>query len=154
MSQPDNRHLMQSENRGDSDRQIVDDLQLVARLATRDATAWGDFIDRYSTLLYGVTRRKLFAEDEDEVRSVYVDILHSLYHGKISEYAGRSPLSAWLVVLARGAAVDFLRRRDGRDQLPASHEQLSDLEKRVFRLRFVDGLSLDVVAHILRDQGH
>jgi RNA polymerase sigma factor (sigma-70 family) len=153
MSQPNFRHI-QSGARGDSDRQIVEDLALVARLAAGGNEAWHTFVEQYSLLLYGVVRRKLFAEDEDEIRTVYVDILHTLYHGKIAEYRGQSPLSAWLVVLARGVAVDFLRKRDGRDQLPAGYETLSEVEREVFRLRYVEGLKLGVVVHVLRERGH
>ena len=137
----------------DSSDRLAEDALLARRLADKDATAWQSFFERYSGLIYTVVRRKLFAEDEDEVRTVFADVLHKLHGGKIAEYSGRAPLSAWLIVVARGMALDYLRHRDGRDQPPDGYGELSDLEQEVFKLRYVDGVSLEVIIHVLGERG-
>lgn len=143
-----------SESAHDVARRIAADVERAHRLNERDVAAWQAFVLDYSPLLYGVIRRVLFAEDDDAVRTVYVDVLHDLYNGKIGEFRGQSPLSAWLVVLARGSAVDYLRKRDGRDQLPAAFEELSAAEREAFKLRYVEGMDIANVVVVLRELGY
>lgn len=92
-----------------------------------------------------VLRQQLFAEDSDEISTVYVDILEDLYKGKLSDYEGRSALSTWLVLVSRGKALDYLRRKRGRKRLPKGFERLDAFDRRVFQLHYVEGLSLEVL---------
>jgi RNA polymerase sigma factor (sigma-70 family) len=114
---------------------------------------WHAFVDRYAGLIYSVVRRKLFVEDEDEVRTVFADILEALYHGKLAEFRGSSELSTWLIVVSRGKALDHLRHLQGRRKMPQGFETLSAFEQQVFRLHHVEGLGFDAVIHSLHSAG-
>lgn len=143
---PSHRHARSSERPSD-------DVGLVAELRRDDASAWQHFFAEYSGLIYVVVRRQLFVEDEDEVRDVFVEVLHKLHQGKISEYEGRAPLAAWLIVVARGTALDYLRKRDGRDQPPSAIRDLSNFERDVLRLRYVEGMTIDLIGDMMRARG-
>lgn len=114
---------------------------------------WHAFVDRYAGLIYSVVRRQLFVEDEDEVRTVFADILEALYRGKLAEFRGSSELSTWLIVVSRGKALDHLRHLQGRRKMPQGFETLSAFEQQVFRLHHVEGLAFDAVLHSLDSAG-
>lgn len=143
------------QSKGDRDKRsrVEEDLALIARVEAGSTPHWHSFVDRYAGLIYSVIRRQLFAEDEDEIRDVFVEVLDTLYNGKLGEYEGRSELSTWLIVISRGKALDYLRKRDGRRKLPVSHDQLSPLEQDVFRLHHVEGLGFEAVIHTLASTG-
>ncbi|MCH7549586.1 MAG: sigma-70 family RNA polymerase sigma factor [Candidatus Krumholzibacteriota bacterium] len=144
---------MQSKGDRDKRSRVEEDLALIARVEAGSTPHWHSFVDRYAGLIYSVIRRQLFAEDEDEIRDVFVEVLDTLYNGKLGEYEGRSELSTWLIVISRGKALDYLRKRDGRRKLPVSHDQLSPLEQDVFRLHHVEGLGFEAVIHTLASTG-
>jgi RNA polymerase sigma factor (sigma-70 family) len=110
-------------------------------------------VDRYAGLIYSVIRRQLFVEDEDEVRTVFADVLEALYHGKLAEFRGSSELSTWLIVVSRGKALDHLRHIQGRRKTPQGWDTLSQFEREVFRLHHVEGLGFDAVIQSLRSAG-
>jgi len=132
---------------------VEEDLALIARVDEGSTPHWHAFVDRYAGLIYSVIRRQLFAEDEDEIRDVFTEVLDTLYRGKLTEYEGRSELSTWLIVISRGKALDYLRRRDGRRKLPLAHDQLTPLEQDIFRLHHVEGLGFEAVIHTLASTG-
>lgn len=132
---------------------IAEDQVLIQEILDGSTVHWHAFVDRYSGLIYSVIRRQLFAEEEDEIRGVFTDVLDALYNGKLAEYEGRAELSTWLIVISRGKALDYLRKRDGRRKLPQAHDQLSPLEQQVFRLHHVEGLSFEAVIHTLASAG-
>jgi RNA polymerase sigma factor (sigma-70 family) len=131
----------------ESDRRLVDGI-LAGIL-----TAWHEFVERYSSLIYATLRTHLIAEDEDEVRGAYVDLLYSLYHGKLASFEGRSKLSTWLVLVARNAAFDRLRQLYGRGRPPAGWQALDPVTREVYRLAIVEGLSFDFVRRMARPAG-
>ena len=137
----------------DREARIREDLALIGEILDGSTAQWHTFVDRYAGLIYSVIRRQLFAEDEDEIRGVFTDVLDALYNGKLGEYEGRADLSTWLIVISRGKALDYLRRRDGRRKLPQAHDQLSPLEQQVFRLHHVEGLSFEALIHTLDAAG-
>lgn len=130
------------------------EFDLIAEIQSGSVVHWQRFVERYAGLIYSVIRRQLFAEDEDEVRTVFADVLHDLYHGKLDEYKGRAELSTWLIVVSRGKALDYLRSRDGRRALPAAYDSMSPLQREVFRLFHTEGLSLELVVDGLAHAGH
>jgi RNA polymerase sigma factor (sigma-70 family) len=114
---------------------------------------WHAFVDRYAGLIYSVVRRQLFAEDEDDVRTAFADVLASLYQGKLAEFRGSSELSTWLIVVARGKALDHLRHIQGRRKAPQGFDTLSPFEQEVFKLHHVEGLGFEAVILSLRSAG-
>jgi len=132
---------------------VHEDLALIEMILGGSTVHWHAFVDRYAGLIYSVVRRQLFVEDEDEVRTVFADILEALYRGKLAEFRGASELSTWLIVVSRGKALDHLRHLQGRRKHPQGYESLSPFEKEVFRLHHVEGLGFDAVIHSLRSGG-
>jgi RNA polymerase sigma factor (sigma-70 family) len=125
------------------------DLNLAKAISGGSVSAWHKFLNRYSGLIYGVVRRHLFTEDEDEVRGAYVDILKCLYDGEIKNYRGESHLTTWLMAAVRSRTLDLFRKRHGRLRLPRGYKRLSELDKKVLRFYFVERLPLEIVVHML-----
>ena len=132
---------------------VHEDLALIEMVLGGSTVHWHAFVDRYAGLIYSVVRRQLFVEEEDEVRTVFADILESLYRGKLAEFRGSSELSTWLIVVSRGKALDHLRHLQGRRKHPQGYETLSPFEREVFRLHHVEGLGFDAVIHSLQSAG-
>jgi len=130
------------------------DLALIEAIQSGSEAHWQRFVERFSGLIYSVVRRQLFAEDEDEVRTVFVDVLADLYRGKLGEYEGRAELSTWLIVVSRGKALDYLRSRDGRRSLPAAYDDFTPFQQEVFRLFHTEGLPIELVIDTLQRSGH
>ena len=128
---------------------FADDLELVESISSGSITAWHRFINRYSGLIYSIVRRHLLTEDEDEIRSVYVDILKTLYEGELEKYRGEAPLATWLIVSTRSRTIDAARKRHGRIRTPAGYDRLSGFDKKVFQLFYIDRLPLEIVVHTL-----
>jgi RNA polymerase sigma factor (sigma-70 family) len=127
------------------------DLTLVREVMAGSVDAWHRFVDRYCGLLEAVVGRYL--KDPEEARTVVVELLEHLYHGKLAEYGGRAALSTWLVPVARSASVDHLRRRLGRPQTLRFSATLEEPDRTVFRMVHLQGLSVDAVLHRLAVEG-
>jgi RNA polymerase sigma factor (sigma-70 family) len=132
---------------------VQEDLALIEMILGGSTVHWHAFVDRYAGLIYSVVRRQLFVEDDDEVRTVFADILEALYRGKLAEFRGNSELSTWLIVVSRGKALDHLRHLQGRRKHPQGYETLSPFEREVFRFYHVEGLGFDAVIHSLQSAG-
>jgi len=117
-------------------------------------TAWHAFLAEYAELIYRVIARHMPAEDVDETRNVYVDILRSLYHGGLEKYEMRGSLHGWLAVYARRRAIDYVRSKYGRRRLPGGYEQLTRLEKDVFDIYVREHGSMEMLVHMLEWKGH
>jgi RNA polymerase sigma factor (sigma-70 family) len=124
---------------------LKQDMELVQAVLSGSVESWHVFVDRYTGLVMSVLRQQLFVEDIDEIRNVYVDVLEDLFNNKLKEYGGRASLATWLVLVTRGKATDYLRRKRGRRQLPRGWEALSEFDRRVFQLYFVEGLGFDSI---------
>ena len=91
--------------------------------------------------------------DREEIRTVYIDVLTDLYRGKLLTYQGRSALSTWLVPMARNAAIDHVRKRLGRQLVPAEIQAMGEPAGRIYHLYFLEGLSLEAVIHRMGNGG-
>ena len=140
-------------NARQKESRVHEDLALIEMILGGSTAHWHAFVDRYAGLIYSVVRRQLFVEDEDEVRTVFADILEVLYRGKLAEFRGNSELSTWLIVVSRGKALDHLRHLQGRRKTPQGYETLSAFEREVFKLHHVEGLGFDAVIISLRSAG-
>jgi RNA polymerase sigma factor (sigma-70 family) len=130
-----------------------DDLDLVRAVLSGSVESWHAFVDRYSGLILSVLRQQLFGEDDDEIQTVYVDVLKDLYDDKLREYRGKAAITTWLVLVARGKAVDCLRKKRGRRQLPTGYDRLTAQDRKVFQLHFVEGLDFEAVLLTLNWNG-
>ncbi|HOX24649.1 MAG TPA: sigma factor-like helix-turn-helix DNA-binding protein [Candidatus Krumholzibacteria bacterium] len=127
------------------------DLELAEAVLRGDVAAWHEFIETRSGVILAVLRRYLF--DHDEVRTVYVDVLARLRRGQLATYEGRSKLTTWLTLVARGAAADHLRHRLGRRDEPPGLSALDERAREVYRLYYVEGIPYEDVRLRLRESG-
>jgi RNA polymerase sigma factor (sigma-70 family) len=130
------------------------DRALVHAILRGSDKAWHHFLTDYSSLVYHVVRRHMFVEDDDEIRTVYVDILKKLHDGSIRGYENRAYLSTWLTVYTRARTFDYLRSRNGRYREPECVRKLGVLERRVLQMYYIEKQSLEVAIHTLRWEGH
>ena len=121
------------------------DFKIASAILEGSEKAWHDFVERYSGLILGVIRRQLFEADEDQIRTIYVEILTSLYTGSLKKYRARSSLSTWLIVFTRNRARDFLRKLYGRSTEPTGYGKLKKRDKMIFKLFYVEMLPLDAI---------
>jgi RNA polymerase sigma factor (sigma-70 family) len=92
-------------------------------------------------------------DDEDEIRSAFVDILSALYKGELGLYRGDAPLSSWLIVSTRSRTIDAARKRHGRIRPPEGYDKLSPFDQKVWQLFYIDGLPIEIVIHTLAWKG-
>lgn len=132
---------------------IQADVRLVESITGGSIGAWHTFLERYSGLVYGVIKRHLFSNDEEDRRNLYVDVLDGLYNGGLAKYEGRAPLSTWIIVFTRARTLDQVRHERGRFRQPKAYEELSTFEREVLRLFYVERMTLEFVIHTLRWKG-
>lgn len=132
---------------------FAEDIRLVESISSGSTSAWHNFINRYSGLIYSVIRRHYYVQDEDEIRSLYVDILKGLYDGELAKYRGGARLAGWLIVSTRSRTIDAARKQRGRIRPPAGYDKLSEIDKKVFQLFYVDRLPLEIVVCTLDWKG-
>lgn len=129
------------------------DLNLVDSVSRGSVKSWHDFLRLYSGLIYSVTKRHFPFESEDDVRTIYVDILKSLYDSDLAKYGGQVSLATWLILVVRRKALDHIRSLYGRYREPAGFKNLNDFDKKIFKLYYLEKLNIDVVIHTLNWNG-
>lgn len=129
-------------------QQLRNDRQLVNAILSGSVQAWHQLIELYAGLILSVLRRHIF--DEEDLRTAFVEVLSRLHRTKLRTYQGRSPLSIWIIIVSRTTALDMLRTRFGRSNLPTGVHRLGRLHHEVYRLYYVEGLDLDTVRHWAR----
>ncbi len=144
------KHESGSRDVNGSTAPLQDDPNLVSSILNGSETAWHDFIERFSGLILGVIKRQLFEADDDQIRTIYVEILASLQDGALKTYRGTSSLATWLIVFTRNRARDHLRRLYGRPTEPTGFTELDERDKLVFKLFHVERLPLEAVVLQLR----
>ena len=122
------RFFGQIVNQRENEQELAEqDVALIRRMAARDASALGEFYDRYSALMFSVAVRILndTAEAEDVLQEAFGQIWEKaeLFDSKL----GR-PVS-WAVTLVRNRAIDHLRASVRRSRLAeeAAAESAPDL---------------------------
>ena len=91
------------------------DLAVVRTILSGDPHAWIAFVERYAGLILAMIRRYLRHGDQDDIRTVFADVLASLRKTRLRTYEGRASLSTWLTLVARSEVMDHLRRKFGRN---------------------------------------
>lgn len=86
-----------------------DDLALVQRIVDRRQDALSELYDRYAPLLLAVTRRIL--ESPSQAEEALLETFFQVWNQAERFDSGGSSVSTWLVVLARGRALERLRQR-------------------------------------------
>lgn len=89
------------------------------KLTAGDKRAWDAFVDRFSGVIYSAVRNAIAARrpdvNEEDVRDlvqgVFIRLVKEEYRLLKSYDPSRASLVTWLTIVARSAAIDFLRRR-------------------------------------------
>jgi RNA polymerase sigma factor (sigma-70 family) len=123
----------------DASRDHDHDLESVRAILRGSTEAWSAFLVRYSGLIHAVIRRHVRIGDDDDHRTIYVDVIEALYRHKLATYEGRAALSTWLTIVTRTAVLDFLRRRFGRRRPPKGLQGLDAVEQSLFRMFYIEG---------------
>ena len=134
----------------------LSDDALRALLRRDPAAGWRAFIEQYTPLLVAMIRRAGLS-DRDEIMDVYVLVCELLsargFERLRSQDAGRGSIGAWLAVVARHAAIDWLRSKKGRRRLFEAVAALTPFDRRVFELFYWDDRSPSEIAELLADGG-
>jgi RNA polymerase sigma factor (sigma-70 family) len=132
-----------------SDSVLDEDMALVQEILGGSVDAWRTFVNLYSGLIYDVVRRFLFTRDQEEIRTLWADILEIFYNGELAKYKKCARLSTWLVVFTRARTIDYVRKQRGRHRDPVGFQHLSDFDRNVLQLFYVEKQSLDIVTQTL-----
>lgn len=93
----------------------VNDEFLLDRVRVNDPKAMADVFDRYGSTVYSVALRIL--KDPGQAEDVMQEIFFQIWQNPNTFVQGRGSLGAWLAVVARNRAIDFLRRRKPTDSV-------------------------------------
>ena len=150
----------------------TDEARLIQRAQSGDATAFAEIYDRCQPAIYRYIFYQIndVAAAEDLTGEVFVRLVE-----KIDRFTYRDrPLLAWLYTIARNLVTDYYRRAGRQPPLPngletahtpdleetvehrlaqrrlaAALAHLTDDQRQVIILKFVEGLDNEMVAHTL-----
>jgi RNA polymerase sigma-70 factor, ECF subfamily len=88
---------------------VAPDLAAVVAMKAGDQGALAELYDRYSSVVYAVALRVL--GDAGAAEDVLQEVFLQLWRNPAGFDAARGSLGAWLAVISRNRAIDFLRRR-------------------------------------------
>jgi RNA polymerase sigma-70 factor (ECF subfamily) len=88
---------------------VAPDLAAVLAMKSGDQSALAELYDRYSSVVYAVALRVL--GDAGAAEDVLQEVFLQLWRNPAGFDAARGSLGAWLAVISRNRAIDFLRRR-------------------------------------------
>lgn len=97
---------------------------LIKRVSLADRTAFSELYDATSAKLFAVIVR--IVRDNEEAQDALQDCYANLWSRARSFDAGRARAMGWLVMIARNAAIDRLRRRRPAQPLTPAHEPVDD----------------------------
>jgi RNA polymerase sigma-70 factor (ECF subfamily) len=107
-----NPYSKQKETNGLSSAEFKEgstDISLVSAIRSGNQSAMGELYDRYSGLVYSVAQRVL--ADTGAAEDVLQEVFMQLWRRPGVFDSTRGNLGAWLAVISRNRAVDFLRKR-------------------------------------------
>lgn len=109
-------------------------------------SAWSEFLDRYSGLIYHVVLT--FDRDPDRSGNCYLFVCQQLAANDFRrlrkfKLAGAASFSTWLCAVARNLCLDWHRKEHGRYRVFGSIAQKSAADQILFELVFRQGLSLE-----------
>jgi RNA polymerase sigma-70 factor (ECF subfamily) len=91
------------------DQPQVTDSMLMSRIRAGDEDALATLHDRYSQVVYSVALRVL--GETTQAEDILQEIFLQLWRNPQTFDSSRGSLGAWLAVIARHRAIDYLRRR-------------------------------------------
>lgn len=153
-----NQRMQSNERREPLDLEAREDVRLLTLIAGGDQHAFAAFYRRRSGLIYSLLARML--AHEMETQEVMQDVFIQIWRRAAQFDSARSSPMAWIIMIARGLAVDRLRSRSRRSAGHAAYEQeLVSLEVEVNGFRPVQRDDLadacaSALNHLPEEQGH
>lgn len=120
--------------------------KLLRMLGTPAAgTAWQEFLARHTPLMLSVIRQ--YQHQEQRIHDCYIYVCEKLADDRFRRLRswrrqGQTRFSTWLRAVVSNLCVDWHRQDFGRHRPFRSLSELSDLELRVYHLRFEQNASL------------
>ncbi|MCX5680123.1 MAG: sigma-70 family RNA polymerase sigma factor [Candidatus Omnitrophica bacterium] len=126
-----------------------DDSDLIERCISKDASAWGALLGKYSGLIkdaiYNRARKYGVSLPLHDIEDIMQDVLTAMWKGdKLSTIKNRKDISCWLAIVSGNAAAQYLSDRDSTETLneeetayagtPPDEETLSEIEKAIEKL--------------------
>jgi RNA polymerase sigma factor (sigma-70 family) len=119
-------------------------------------SAWCEFLDRYSGLIYHVVRS--FDRDPDHSGDCFLFVCEQLAGSDFRrlrkfDLTGRAIFSTWLCAVARNLCLDWHRKKYGRYRVLGSVAQRSAADQLLFELVFRRGFSVEEARQELGRRG-
>lgn len=130
------------------------DLELARGAANGQLPAWHEFVMRYSALIRVLIRRYFHGWPEDDQLNLYVDVLEYFHTQGLRRFDGRAALSTWVMTVTRSRCFDELRHRLGRRRAPTWLLEYSEFHQWLYRLYFIECLTVPAIQSRLQQQGH
>ena len=102
-----------------------DDLALMQRISQSDRSAFSDFYDRYSSLVYTVCLRVLHKREEAE--DVMIDVFRELWERSDRYHPSRASPRTYLMTVTRSRAIDRFRKLGSRPKPSVDTDQLGNV---------------------------
>lgn len=116
----------------------------MSRVAGGDADALGELYDRYGRVVFGVIYRMLGSPETAE--EVAQNAFHSVWRQAAAYRTDRGSVRAWLLAIARNAAIDWRRSRASRgDRDVVIDEALQLVDERRVEESVIAGLRAERV---------
>ena len=96
------------------------DVQLIRAIAEGDADAFAEFYDRYSSRAYGLVLR--LVRDRVDAEDILQDAFWQVWECANRFDRDRSSPIAWLFMIVRSRAIDHMRRKKVRENLPIDND--------------------------------
>ncbi|MEO0225658.1 MAG: sigma-70 family RNA polymerase sigma factor [candidate division WOR-3 bacterium] len=145
-----------------------EDAKLVARVKMGDLTAFDELVQRHEVRIYNLCYRML--HDQNDAHELAQDTFVKAYRA-IGKFDGRSSFSTWLYRIAVNNCINFLKKRPKELNLESSYEGISsynpeatyrrrimskilhkaiemlpEVQRAVFTLKQIEGLSYKEIA--------
>jgi RNA polymerase sigma-70 factor (ECF subfamily) len=106
------------------DRADRDNIELIRRMALKDAQALETFYDRYNRLVFSLVLRIIRIREDAE--DIVVDVFWQVWQQAGRYDNSRGKPVAWLLTIARTRAIDGLRSSNRQPTHPATAEKIED----------------------------
>ncbi len=127
---------------------MEDELNLARRILDGDVAAWHRFVEVYNDRMQSIIGR--YVSDRDIRQDLFVSLLEKLKDQKLAHFDGRSTLSTWLFVVTVNHCRDYFRSSKGIRHVLTAIEGLRPIERRFFKLAFVQGMPIHEVLDSIR----
>lgn len=124
------------------------DLDLVKKILAGDIAAWHRFIETYTDNMQSIIAR--YVNDDEIARDLYVSLLEKLRNEKLARFNGRSTLATWLFIVTVNHCRDYFRSSKGVRHVLTVLRGLQPIDRRYFKLAFVQGSAIHEVLEGLR----